>query len=316
MKTILKIIFIFILFIKIASAQDDKINTLSITPVFFEQSEEISIDVQNLIKNKIRQIASKYGFASNYKNDRHIMYADVQMLNKNVVHSAPPKVYMDIEITFYVADYDTKIIYGNFIKTAQGAGNNETKAYFNALKSININDRGFETLMTESKKKILAYYNAQCDLIIEQANSLASQKKYEEAIALLTRIPKECEECFYKSTDVISKIFSEYEKNQCRIYLAKSTSTWTAEQNEIGAHKTEPYLAKITKGSDCYFDAQKLIDIITKTLKEKENKVWEFKLKELETEKEIVEYRYKALTEIAKSYHENQPPSQYIQIIK
>jgi hypothetical protein len=296
MRNLLTLLLSCIVFLSYAQNQ---VNTLTITPVVFEQTEPVSDNVKNLLKNKMMQVASKYGFASGVTKHRHIMFPDIQVFSKNIVPSAPPKVMMVLEITFYIADYDTKTIYASKIFNLKGVGSNETKAYFSAVKQLNINNQGFAELMETGKQKIIHYYNNNCGLIIKQANNLADQDQYEEALAILARIPSDCADCYNRSLNASKLIYDKYEKQQCLVNLAKAKSVWYSEQNYDGALKTEQYLSQILPGSSCYREALQLEKEIKQKIEDLDNKQWNYAIKKSETDAKIEEARIKAISEIA-----------------
>jgi hypothetical protein len=106
-------------FINNLSSQNQT-SSLTITPVVFDKSEELSSSVKDLLIGKMRQIATKYGFSSNEIKDRHIIFPEILVLTKDIVSGAPPKVMMNLEVTFYIADYDTRTIYTSETFTLKG----------------------------------------------------------------------------------------------------------------------------------------------------------------------------------------------------
>lgn len=284
----------------------NQVNTLTITPVVFEQSEPVPDNVKNLLKNKMMQVASKYGFASGITKHRHIMFPEIQVFSKNIVSSAPPKVMLALEITFYIADYDTKTIYASKIFNAKGVGNNETKAYYSAINQLNINNQGFAELMETGKQKIIHYYNNNCGLIIKQANNLADQDQYEEALSILARIPSDCADCYNRSLNASKLIYDKYDKQKCLVNLAKAKSVWYSEQNYDGALKTEQYLSQILPGSSCYQEALQLEREIKKKVEDLDNKQWDYAVKKAETDAQIEEARIKAIAQIAAQYEKKE----------
>jgi hypothetical protein len=61
-------------------------------------------------------------------------------------------------------------------------------------------------MLEKGKEAIIEYYNTQCDLVISRANSLAAQKNYTNALAMLNSVPPVCRECFDKANEAAAVI--------------------------------------------------------------------------------------------------------------
>ena len=56
-----------------------------------------------------------------------------------------------------------------------------------------------QAFMKEAKEKIIAYYNENCDRIIQEANDYSKAKDYRMALITLLSIPSEVTECSDKA---------------------------------------------------------------------------------------------------------------------
>ncbi len=300
MKKLLTVsIVLFSLSLSVVAQQ--KLGTLTLTPVVFDENsnqETVPENVKRLLKSKMRQIAARYGFASGIVNNNHIIFPDIMVIEKNIVHSAPPMVTLEIEATFYIADYDTKTIYSSTVFEITGVGSNETRAYNNALSKINAANKNFKTFMEEGKRKIIDYYNVHCDLIINEAKAKAKMGDFKDGLSLLVRIPRDCSNCYNKAMEESIKIYTQYEDKICEENLAQAQSVWMGNQNSYGADAVQPYLANILPHMSCFPQASKLINEIKTTLKEKENREWNYKVQKENNATELEKLRLNKIYQI------------------
>ncbi len=307
MKNIIILIFVFI---SLTINAQENLNTLTLTPIVFDENsnhEQVSESVKNLLKNKMRQVASKYGFSSGILKDKHIMFPDIQVITKDVIPSAPPMISLNVEITFYIADYDTRMIYASEIFEVKGVGDSETKAYNNAISKIDSNNQSFRSFMENGKQKIINYYNTQCDVILNTARTKSQIGEEDLALSMLTRIPNDCDVCFNKSLDLSVEIYKKIEEKICNENFSKAQSVWVTNKSYEGAMRMEPYLSKILPTSPCYNDTAKLIFEMTKFIKEKEGREWNYNVKKEKDEYEIRKMQIKLAHEVAIEKIRNQP---------
>lgn len=281
MKKILITLILIQINIFILKSQPEKLNTFSLTPVIFEenmQHEQVDPRIKNLLKNKMQRIATKYGFSSGIKENRHIIFPDFEVVNKDIVQSIPPKVSVEILITFYIADYDTRTIYTSEEFSLLGVGKNETKAYYRALNQLRTNNPKFEKFIERGKKKIIDFYNTHCDQIINKANTKAKIGKEYLALSILTRIPLDCDVCYNKAMNESVKIYKLVQKKKCNQNIVKAKNIWATDHSYAAAQRIEPYLSEILPDFPCYKEASILVNKIDKYLKEKEKREWDYKI--------------------------------------
>ncbi len=309
-----KISTLIILFLSLQMLAQETMNTLTITPVVFSENsshEQVSPRVKNLLKNKMRRVASKYGFSSGITENRHIMFPDIQVLTKDIIPSAPPKVSLNVEFTFYIADYDTRTIYTSESFELMGVGATETKAYNNALSKLNANNKKFKTFMETGKRKIIDYYNTHCDLIIKKAKTKARIGEEQYALSLLTRVPSDCDKCYNLAMDASIDIYKKLEDKLCEENFSKAQAIWATNQTYNGARRIEPFLSKILPRSNCYSRAQALVNDMINTLKEKEDRLWNYRMTVENNEKELRRMQMQMAHEVSMERIKNQPDVVY-----
>jgi hypothetical protein len=162
-------------------------------------------------------------------------------------------------------------------------------------------------LLDEGKNKILSYYTAQCDFILKQANTLAEQYKYEEAIYNLMTVPETCKDCYFKAQDKATAIFKQKIESDCTEKLKQAKLIWAAEPNENGAIKSSEIMTSIIPSDNCKTEINKLSDEIKKKLQADQQKKYDFKMLDMQKKYETEQKRLDAQREIGVEQAKNQP---------
>ncbi|TAF74248.1 MAG: hypothetical protein EAZ53_09745 [Bacteroidetes bacterium] len=261
----------------------------------------------NIMKNKLGQIATQNGLGGSTADPRFIITANVIENDKNVISSAPTMSAIDLDVTFYVADFQTKTNLGTFNFTAKGVGQTEMKAYISALRNINPKNAELQQFLAESKTKILEYYNTRCDFIIQQANALSQQRKFDLAIATLISVPEVCKDCYTQSLAAAGPIFKKFIDRECKINLMNARNAWNASPNQKGADKAAEFLGKIDPEAACYKEAEELTKTISARMLKLDQREWDFKLRQFDANIDLEKRRIEAYREVGVAYGTNQP---------
>ena len=156
-----------------------------------ESNVNIPSYAQKVVNNKLTQIASKNGVAGKSIDQRFIITANLVEVSRDITATAPPMIALTLSPTIYIGDAISGELFSSYeLPSVKGVGENETKAYMNAVKSININNPAIAECVSDGKNKIIAYYNSQIDVIIANANAYAKSGNYDEALYILAAVPK------------------------------------------------------------------------------------------------------------------------------
>jgi hypothetical protein len=272
-------------------------------------------EAKSLLNTKLNQIASNNGMGGSQANPRFIITANVNVGTKDIIAGPPQLIAQNIDITFFVGDAITNTIYANTTLSLKGVGTNENKAFIEAIKTINPKNKELLSFLEEGKTKIINYYATQCDFILKQANTLADQFKFNEAIYELMTVPDICKECYFKSKDEATLIFKKKIESDCTEKLKEAKLIWAAEPTESGALKASSVMISIVPSDNCKTEINKLsIDIKTK-LQLDQKKKYDFDMldmqKRYDTEQKIID----AQKQIALEQAKNQPKTITFQTI-
>ena len=292
----------FITLNSIAQSSSD-LNRIAISSYVSDQIAAFPDAAKDMLKNKLSQVVTQNGMTGGLIGSRFIITANINVLTKDIIAGPPMMNALTLEVTLFVGDgVDGKKFASKSI-TVKGVGINENKAYIEALKMIKPNDPGIMSMLEESKKKIIEYYNTSCDAIVKSAQGAASTGNYEAALAQLTSIPDVCNACYDKGMDAAEPIYKKFNDYKCGTKLAEARSAWNANQNSQGAGEAGKAMATIDPSAGCYGEVIALNKEISARMTEIGDKEWDYKFEERQGDVEIEKTRLKAIRDIGVSYY-------------
>ena len=292
-----------------ACAQDNGLigQGITLSVIVPEQQDPLPAGAESYLVNKLTQVAINNGIAAGRDFGRFFIAANIGMATKDILPGPPTQISQNMEITLYIADYFDQKIYSSTTIKATGVGTNETKSFINALQNMPVKSPQLNQFVTEGKDKILAYYRQQGDLIIQQAKTLAAQRKYEEAFFLLTAIPDAVRDVYERAMDATLEIYQSYVDYLCEVNLAKARAAWAAHQNSEGAEAAGVFLSQIYPDAKCHAEAMELYtEIRDKVLAD-----WQFEMKKWQDGIDLESQRIEAMRQIGVAYGNGQQPTTY-----
>lgn len=222
-----------------------------------ELNTKLSDNAQSVLENSLNRIATRNGFSSDLNFNQFILTAKVDQLDKSILPGPPTQVVNDWGVTLYIVDSYGKTKFATEYLEVKGVGTNETKSEINAVRNINAGNAKIEKLIANGKRKIIEYYNANYQNILNEARKKASLKMYEEALALAMSIP-ECSEGGRAANKVCLQIYEKYRDEISLSLLNKARMAWATSQDASGAAEAAEYLLNIDPDAKCYKDAMAL----------------------------------------------------------
>ena len=280
---------------------------ITLSVIVPEQPDPFPSGAESYLANKLTQVAVNNGVAAGKDFGRFFIAANVNMSSKDILPGPPTQISQNMEITLYIADYFDQKIYSSTTVRATGVGTNETKSFIDALQHMPVKNQQLDRFVAEGKDKILAYYRQQGDLIIQQAKTLAAQRKYEEAFFLLTSIPDAVRDVYEKAMAATLEIYQSYVDYLCDINLAKARAAWAAHQNSEGAEAAGVFLSQIYPDAKCHAEAMELYtEIRDKVLAD-----WQFEMKKWQDGVDLESQRIEAMKQVGVAYGNGQQPTTY-----
>ncbi|MBB5394943.1 hypothetical protein [Mucilaginibacter sp. AK015] len=252
-----------------------------------DQVDELPDAARNMLANKLNQIISQNGFGGE-EGERFIITANVVVVTKNMLSTAPPMTALTLDVNLYIGDGYEGTKFASTSVPVKGVGENLAKAYINAFKNINLNDPNLQAFVDKGKAKIISYYNTHCDVIIKQAQTLASTGRGDEAIYNLTSVPKACVNCYGRAMAAVPAIYKKQIEKDCSTKLNQAKNLWAANQDVNGANAASEVLSQIDPQASCYKDVKVFVAQMAKRVKEIDNREWNFKLQEQKNDVSII----------------------------
>lgn len=271
-----------------------------------EQAEYVPQAARAALANKMNQIVNLNGMSATGDNGQFFLTCVVTVQDKQVVGGAPVKIAQQVDVTFYVADALNEKVFGSADVSARGVGESETKSLMAALRQIAPSQPALKKLITDSNARIIAYYEEQCDNIIQKARTLAEARAYPAAFFQLSLVPEQCA-CYGKILAEAERLVLEYREYEAQAMLAKARAVWSAGMDRDAAAEAAEYLAQIPYDAKCHPQALELIKEIKARVKDD----IDFDRKQLEWEQQNKQDLIKGWRDIGVAYGNNQKPITY-----
>ena len=234
-------------------------------------------------------------------------------------------VAQNIDVTFFIGDGIDNVLFTSLNISLKGVGTNENKAFIEALKNIKTKTNEIQKFIDEGKNKIIDYYASKCDFILNNAESLVNQGKYDDAIYELFMVPPVCKDCYLKCKDKLGIYFQQKINAECIQRLNQAQTIWMSNQNYSAAGKAGDLLFSINPASSCIPQVEELFKVIREKIEADERAAWELKVKQYEDqiqrENELIKYaredaarqyeldklRTESFRQVAVEFAKNQP---------
>lgn len=268
---------------------------------------ELPSAARNILKRKLSSITMKNGVGGESISPRFIITSKIDVLSKDITPTAPPMTALTLGVTILVGDAIQGTKFGSEYVEVKGVGTNKTKAYLSSIKRLNVNKKEFKDLIENSKKKIIDYYNTNCEFILTDAKTLVSTKEYDEAIFKLASVPSVSKKCYMKSSAMIANVYTKKINFDCKSKLNEAKAVWNAGLNRESAESASDILSEIDPESSCYNAVKKQYAIMAARVKLVDKREWNYVVKEQLQESERIE----AIRAIGVAKGRNQPKTIY-----
>ena len=260
--------------------------------------DDIPTAVVKNIETKLQRALASNGIGDMDYTQRFVLAAKVDVVQNDVMPSNPPRVSKKLDLTLMVGDCTMSLA---------GIGTNDAKAFVSAFSRVNPNNEDLQTMLAAAKEEIMAYYENNCDYIISNANSLAGQQKYDEAIARLMSVPEVCKECYEKCRAAAVEIFEQKLDADCSALLNEAKNEWMYSKDAEAAAKVAGIISRINPLWPDYQEAVKFRDEISAKLSADEKREWDMTVKKYEDQQRFKQSIVDACREIGVAWGKNQP---------
>ena len=297
-------------------AQSSPLQTIPIGVVVSENPVVVPDQAQASLQNKLFQIVTANGLGA---SDRASFYLTcrINIVDKQVLGTAPTKVVQTADLTFYVVDAQTNRIHETLTITAKGVGQNDNQSLISALKNVKPQAPEIKSFMSKASNEIISYYEAKINEYVKMAQSYAMSGEFESALYLLASVPEACPS-YSKVSDAAIDIYQKMIDNQSHKMLQKAKLIWATGHSYEAAIEAGEYLAEVSVYSSYYDEAEALAKeikafVISEHAYEREQQeealAWERKMELRRTKLE--EKAIDAWKSVGVAYGENQPQTIY-----
>ena len=302
---------LFTLATKAQSSND--IGKISLSIVMPEYMENLDDSQLSKLDTKISQIVTFSGLSDSGYNNNLIIYPKLVVNETNIVEGGMQNItIVTIEISLFIKQVDTNILFSTISKTIKGSGNSKNSAITNAIVKITANDLDYKSFIEKSKTKIMQYYETKCSDIIKKSDGFVKTQQFEEALALLMSVP-DAVSCYSEVQVKAIAAYKEFQKKNCtkQMQLAQNT---LATNDYI---ETLNILSEIDPASPCFKDSQNLAKSAESKVNAEEKKQWDFQMKQYNDAVSLEKQRINAIKDIAVSYYKSQTSNiNYTLIVK
>ncbi len=270
--------------------------------VYFNEFENLNSENQKKIENKINLLLTQNGFAAEGYNNGLIIEPHL-VINSNEVLEGGIQNLNVVNATFslFMKQANGGVIFSSFAKEIKGVGKNKDLAISNIINNISNKDNAFDVFFENGKKKIIQYYNQNCENIIAKADALSKSQSYEESLALLMSVP-ESVTCYKNVQSKAFAIFKKYQQFLCSQELINAKG-FVAQSDYSSAIDS---ILKIDPESSCFKDGQLLIKSIENKISAENRRIWTSQMKIYDDGVALEKMRINAIKDIAVSYYKGQ----------
>jgi hypothetical protein len=240
-------------------------------------------------------------------NPRFIITAVLNVGTKDIIPGPPQLIAQNIDVTLFVGDAITNTVFSNIVLSIKGVGTNDNKALIDVFKNINPKNKDLTAFLEEGRNKIISYYTTQCDFVIKDAETLAKQEKFDEAIYKLALVPEVCKDCYFKTSEIVGILFQQKIDTDCKAKLAKAKLLWSGRQNQNKAEEVIEILSEVHPNANCFTDVSNFAKQIEAKLKVDEKARFKLALKKYNDKIALEKQQINAYKEIAVEYAKNKP---------
>jgi len=259
----LNIILFFLIIVFTASAQKKSSNEISMDDIgrigFFTDVMLADKDFDGRALQKVKQGLDRMLLKESMGksiDERFGLVAKPIIYSKEKTSTTPPKYFYEFGIDIIAIDYQEKTKYGVYSYDGlTGMNANSQRALMSGLKKFKSN-RGFSEFIEEVKQKIIDFYESNCDFIITDAETNASNDNFDESLKILASIPKVCKSCYDIAQEKLREIYVKKLERECQSLVAEASSLIASEEWEGAAM----VLKKVLPGISCHAEAIALIE--------------------------------------------------------
>lgn len=280
-----------------------------ISPYMPYDQEGMTENNARLMENRLSQIINDSGLLS-ADGSRFVLTMNWNVVDKEVLGTAPTKVMYRLEAGMYIGDGMTGNKFASTVIPLKGAGNNEAKAIVNAMRGISANRPEIEQLIKKGVQQIIAYYESNKREIMTQVKTMMGMHDYEGAMFTLYQIPMECS-YYQEAQGMLVKAYKGYVDTSAAELLQRARALWAASPSQENAEAVMALVGDIDPSSSSYAAAQSFMKEVKSRVTKLDDQDRAEVFKEWAHERSMDKAHMQAVREICLAYAKNQPKVVY-----
>jgi hypothetical protein len=281
---------------------------IALTAVIPEEAEALPAPARPVLINRLRQLANSAGYAGSANSPQFILAANPVVVEKKVAGTAPLKIWVELEMTLYIADQYSKSIFATTSINLKGIGATDAEAYTEAFKNLQVSKKELRDFAQKGRDEIVAFYNTRCDFIMSRVEMLVNTNQADAALDMLLRVPEVSESCFKSAVAKSKEVYLASAEQQCQTLIQAAKTAWANAPDRKGAEQASSYLSVVPVQAKCRQETDALLNEIKSKMQESEK--WE--RQQYRDELDLMRRYVAALRDIGVAYGNGQPNQQII----
>lgn len=249
---------------------------IALTPYVIYELETVPAAALSSLQRKLTGMATANGFAGT--SDTFLLTGVPSVADVSMTPTAPAQFVVSMDVEIFVVNNPEEVIVAQTVYSVKGVGASEQKAIIGAINQIDVKSIDTRRFMENARTKIIDYYAGRLPSIVAKAQSMASMKRYDEALAVLSGVP-ECLDEYPQVADLMVDIFTK-KIDLAADSLIRSASAKLAMDNPEGAVadlvKVDPYSSLAPKADGIVAGIKAKADAEKQAALQKEIEAYEY----------------------------------------
>ena len=280
-----------------------------VSPYMPWDQEGMTENNARLMENRLAQIINDSGLLS-ADCSRFLLTMNWNVVDKEVLSTAPTKVVYRLEAGVYMGDGMTGNKFASTVIPLKGVGNSEAKAIVNAMRGLSASRPEIAQVIKKGVQQILAYYESHKREIMTSVKTMMGMHDYEGDMFALYQIPMECS-YYQEAQGMLVTAYKGMVNNDAAVLLQRARALWAASPSQENAEAVMALVGDIDPSSSSYNAAQSFMKEVKGRVSKLDDQDRAEVFKELAHERSMDKAHMQAVREICLAYAKNQPKVVY-----
>lgn len=171
----------------------------------------VGLDNDNMcttLQNNITQALVLNGLSAT--DSRFTVITKVAVLSKDVTRTAPAMYVTELELSMYIADMYTGVIFSMATFSVKGVADSDAASVSEAVKQVKARNSNLRNLIQRGKTEIMKYFEAESEQILMRIDALIASGNYRSAIIEINSIPRAAADLYNQASVKLASIPAAY----------------------------------------------------------------------------------------------------------